>query len=48
MNTDGICVNKQEDEPQLKANKTVSLIFQVFIQQYEWIFHSYLICFTVI
>ena len=23
MNTDGICVNKQEVEPQLKANKTV-------------------------
>ena len=26
----------------------MSLIFQVFIQQYEWIFHSYLICFTLI
>ena len=24
----------------------MSLIFQVFIQQYEWIFHSYLIPFT--
>ena len=27
MNTDGICVNKQEVEPQLKANQTVHYRF---------------------